>query len=45
MGTPEVYANPEESARVAREHRQAQLDLETLYEEWEALTEAVGEAE
>ena len=45
MGTPEVYANPEESARVAREHRQAQTDLEALYEEWEALTEAVGEAD
>ena len=42
MGTPEVYANPDESARVAREHRAAQEKLDTLYEEWEELSEAVA---
>ena len=44
MGTPEVYADPGESARVAREHREAQERLDALYEEWEALSEAVGES-
>ena len=43
MGLPEVYANPDESARVAREHRQAQEDLDALYETWEALEAAVAE--
>ena len=43
MGTPEVYANPEESARVARAHRAAQDRLDQLYEDWDALTEAVSE--
>ncbi|MBR7187889.1 MAG: thiamine ABC transporter substrate-binding protein, partial [Clostridia bacterium] len=42
MGTPEVYANPEESARVARAHREAQERLDALYEDWEALSEAVA---
>ena len=31
------------SARVAREHRDAQAELDALYEEWEALSEAVAE--
>jgi len=44
MGTPEVYANPAESARVAREHRDAQERLEGLYELWEELSEATSEA-
>ena len=43
MGTPEVYANPEESTRVAREHRQAQEKLDGLYELWEELSEAASE--
>ena len=43
MGQPEVYSNPSESARVAREHRAAQEALEALYAEWEALSEAVAE--
>lgn len=43
MGLPEVYANPAESARVAREHRDAQQRLDALYEEWEALSEAAAE--
>ena len=42
MGLPEVYANPAESARVAREHREAQARLDSLYEDWEALGEAVS---
>jgi len=42
MGLPEIYANPAESARVAREHRMAQEKLDGLYEDWEALSEAVS---
>ena len=42
MGLPEVYANPEEAARVAREHRQAQEQLDALYEMWEELEGALG---
>ncbi len=40
MGTPEIYANPAESARVAREHKEAQESLEALYQLWEELSEA-----
>ena len=43
MGTPEVYANPAESARVAREHKDAQQRLDELYGLWEELSEAVAE--
>ncbi len=43
MGTPEVYANPAESARVAREHTAAQQKLDALYELWEELSEATSE--
>jgi len=43
MGLPEIYSNPAESARVAREHRDAQDRLDALYEAWEALSEAVSE--
>ena len=43
MGQPEVYSNPAESTRVAREHREAQAQLDALYEAWEALSEAVAE--
>ena len=42
MSLPEIYSNPAESARVAHEHRDAQARLDALYEEWEALSEAVG---
>ena len=42
MGLPEVYANPEASARVAREHREAQERLDGLYELWEELSEAAA---
>ena len=43
MGQPEIYSNPAESTRVAREHREAQAQLDALYEAWEALSEAVAE--
>lgn len=42
MGDPETYKDPNEAARVAREHREAQASLEGLYEDWEALSEAVA---
>ena len=42
MGLPEIYANPAESARVAREHKDAQDQLDALYELWEELSDAVG---
>ena len=42
MGLPEIYANPAESARVAREHKDAQDQLDALYELWEELSEAVN---
>ena len=44
MGQPEIYSNPAESARVAREHREAQAKLEALYEDWAELSEAVSES-
>ncbi len=34
MGDAEVYSNPDKAAAVAREHREAQEKLESLYEEW-----------
>lgn len=43
MGLPEIYSNPTESTRVAREHREAQERLEALYELWGELSEAVAE--
>ena len=43
MGLPEIYSNPEESARVAREHRDAQEALDGLYALWEDLSEAIQE--
>ncbi len=43
MGLPEIYSNPTESARVAREHREAHQRLEELYELWGELSEAVAE--
>ena len=44
MGLPEIYSNPAESARVAREHREAQAKLKVLYEDWAELSEAVSES-
>ncbi|MBR6766666.1 MAG: ABC-F family ATP-binding cassette domain-containing protein [Clostridia bacterium] len=43
MGDPDIYSKPEEAARVAREHRDAQALLDELYEVWEELSEAVAE--
>ena len=43
MGLPEIYANPAESTRVAREHRDAQQRLDALYELWEELSDAAAE--
>ena len=43
MTMPEIYSNPDESTRVAREHRDARLRLDELYELWEELSEAVAE--
>ena len=34
MGDAEVYSNPDKAASVAREHKEAQEKLESLYEEW-----------
>ena len=41
MALPEIYSNPSEASRIAREHREAQEALDALYEDWEALSEAV----
>ena len=43
MTLPQIYSSPEESARVAREHREAQQRLDALYELWDELSEAVAE--
>jgi len=43
MGDPETYKDPAFAQEIARQHREAQEKLETLYEEWEALSEAVAE--
>jgi len=43
MGDPDIYSRPEEAARVAHEHRDAQTLLDELYEIWEELSEAVAE--
>ncbi|MGI6240225.1 MAG: ABC transporter C-terminal domain-containing protein, partial [Christensenellales bacterium] len=40
MGEPEVYRDGERAARVAREHREIEQDLEALYLEWAELTQA-----
>jgi len=45
MGDPETYKDAELAQRIAREHREAQERLDGLYEEWEALSEAVAELE
>ncbi|MBQ8110154.1 MAG: ABC-F family ATP-binding cassette domain-containing protein [Clostridia bacterium] len=44
MGRPEVYSDPVESARVARQHREAHEQLDALYALWEELMEAAGES-
>ncbi len=42
MGDPDTYRDPERAQQVAREHRQAQEELDGLYENWEALSEVVA---
>ena len=42
MGLPEIYSDPEASSKVALEHKQAQAQLDALYEEWEGLSEALA---
>ena len=36
-------SSPDAAQAVAREHKQAQEDLDALYESWEELSEAVAE--
>jgi ATP-binding cassette subfamily F protein 3 len=43
MADPETYKSQDRTQTVAREHREAQESLESLYETWEALSEAVAE--
>ena len=43
MADPETYKSPDAAQSVAREHKQAQDDLDALYESWEELSEAVAE--
>ena len=43
MADPETYKSPDAAQSVAREHKQAQEDLDALYESWEELSEAVAE--
>ena len=42
MGDPDTYRDPERAQQVDREHRQAQEELDGLYENWEALSEVVA---
>ena len=42
MGDPETYRDGARAQQVAAEHRQAQQALDALYEDWEALSEAVA---
>ena len=43
MGDPETYKDPAAAQALAREHREAQDSLDSLYESWEELSEAVAE--
>ena len=40
MGDPDVYRDGERAAQVARDHENAKVRLDELYEEWEELTDA-----
>ena len=42
MGDPELYRDPEAAQKVAEAHKQAQEDLEALYEEWSEMEETQG---
>jgi len=43
MADPDTYKDAELAQSVAKEHREAQAQLEALYEDWEELSEAVAE--
>ena len=43
MGDPETYKDAERAQTVAKDHREAQVHLDELYEAWEELSEAVAE--
>ena len=43
MADPEVYQRPDEARETARRHAELQAGMDALYEEWEALSEAVSE--
>ena len=45
LADPETYKNHDRAQTVAQAHRDAQTQLESLYEDWEALSEAVSEIE
>ena len=45
MGDPETYRDVQRAQAVAKDHREAQARLDALYEDWEALSEAVAELE
>ena len=41
MADPELYQRPDEARETARRHAELQAGMDALYEEWEALSEAV----
>ena len=43
MADPELYQHPDEARETARRHAELQAGMDALYEEWEALSEAVSE--
>ena len=43
MADPELYKRPDEARETARRHAELQAGMDALYEEWEALSEAVSE--
>ena len=43
MADPELYQRPVEARETARRHAELQAGMDALYEEWEALSEAVSE--
>ena len=43
MTDPELYQRPDEARETARRHAELQAGMDALYEEWEALSEAVSE--
>ena len=43
LADPELYQRPDEARETARRHAELQAGMDALYEEWEALSEAVSE--